>query len=160
MVWRKVMAACVLIAALAALPQAATAAAPYTTAYDENFIYALDIARSISMGLNDSYVFYPAGDDRFCLVVGGLALEEDRIQSETEVTIYQISPGTGNVIISSADAFSIDLDSSLVYSNLGNLPDLIERTDYYAFTALLMLGTALCCYLLRSVFSFNLRNRR
>lgn len=159
MVWRKIMIACVLIAALAALPQAATAAAPYETAYDENFIFALDIARSIPIGLNDSYVFYPAGADRFCLVVGGLVLEEDSIQSETEVTIYQISPSTGSVIINSADAFTIDLGTSLVYSNLGNLPDMIQRSDYYAFTALLMLGTALCCYLLRSVFSFCLRRR-
>lgn len=159
MVWRKITIACVLIAALAAMPQAATAAAPYTTAYDENYIFALDIARSIPIGFNDDYVFYPAGDDRFCLVVGRLVLQEDKIESESEVTLYQISPSTGSVIIFSLDAFSIDLDSSLVYSNLGNLPDMIERNDYYAFTALFMLATALCCYLLRSIFGFCLRRR-
>lgn len=47
----------------------------------------------------------------------------------------------------------------LIHGNVGSNMSIFERSDIYAFTALLMLGTGLCCYLLRSIFGFNLRSR-
>lgn len=49
--------------------------------------------------------------------------------------------------------------SSLVYSNLGAYPDLIDRTSVYSFASLVLLLICVFLYLIRSVFAFTYRRR-
>lgn len=124
--------------------------------------YFRDISNKIPSG--SDYVFFRAGQNEYVMVVGNLKLSSGKITSTGSVKVYSIYTSgnynsTYNYSETTESSFSLSVGSSLIYSNLGNYPNLIERNDVYAFSALILLGVGVGCYLLRSVFSFSLRSR-
>lgn len=156
-----------LLAVTMAMPL--TAAAASYSAYDGNIsttyvTFFRDISSKIP--INSDYVFFRSSQYDYTMIVGDLDFSGDTFTSSVEVQVYEISTNSGSSYnstysysVSSENNFSLSAGSSLLYSNLGNYPDLIERNDYYAFSAVLLLLIGICLYLCRSVFGFCLRLR-
>lgn len=152
-----------LVIAAVMLPMAASAA----TIYDGNISTTyITIFRDIASKLSpfDDYVFFRSDQYEYMMVVGDFDYSSGLMSADGRVTIYAIS--TNNTYnssyvysVSTQDGFSISPGESLIYSNLGDYPDLILRSDYYELSAVLLLLVGLCCYLLRSVFGFCSRKR-
>lgn len=181
MVWRKVIICicCVMLLAASGSTAYATDTTPEPLSY--NYIYeitapipenVLYLAKSYvnKIGVNDDYVLFATDfggtQTYYALVVGDATYDFDSKSftfSRATGYIFTEVPAVGFVceyLVASPGLYLIENDLGvLLYSNLGPYPELTERIDVYAFTALLMLGTALCCYLLRSIFGFCLRRR-
>ena len=81
-----------------------------------------------------------------------------------DCTVYTITQGSGagasntyTFSTSTSNGYSLNVNNALVYSNLGEFPDLIERGDYLE-TALLLLVLVIVFMSLGSrIFGFSLR---
>ena len=147
-----------------AMPTAAMAAdaTPYDGSISTTYITIFrDLATKVS--IFDDYVFFRSGQNEYVMYVGDISYENGKFAGKG-LTVYTITNETNYNSVYNYSISTRDLDlsagSALIYSNLGQYPDLIERNDYYAFATLTLLFIALCCYLLRSVFGFSLRSRR
>ena len=138
----------------------ATAAEPYEGTISTTYITIFrDIAAKISPF--DDYVFYRSNQNDYTLVCGDLRLDADRITAEA-VTIYTINAdnsynSTYRYTVSNGGSFSLDVGENLVYSNLGNYPDLIERNSYETTAILVVLCVALAMFIIYRIYSFVLR---
>ena len=165
MVRRKVIPALVLLfCLLLAMPAQANAASVYDGSISTTYITIFrDIASKIP--ITDDYVFFRSGQYDYMMVVGQFDDTGTTISTTGQVTVYTISTNSGSYnnayeySVSTESGFSLSPGSALIYSNLRNYPDLIERNDYFEFTALSLMFVGLLCYLLRSFFGFSLRNR-
>lgn len=112
----------------------------------------------------DDYVFFRSGQYDYTMVVGDLLFSGSQFVAVGECVVYTIFQGSGsgysntyqfNTTVS--NAFTLNADNALVYSNLGEFPDLIERGDYLE-TALLLLVLVIVFMSLGSrIFGFSLR---
>ena len=133
-----------------------TVSSTYTT-------YFRDILASASPF--DDYIYWRSGQYEYSLVVGDLSYSGGRFTSSDSCTHYKFTTSSGynstfSYSTTSINDFSLSVGNALVYSNLGNYPNLTDRGDFYALASLLLLLVALCMYLVRSVFAFCLRTRR
>ena len=156
----------ILVAAVAVL-LSMTVSASAATIYDGNISSTYttifkDIAQK-EVQFNESYVYYRSGQYEYSLVVGKLDFSNGKFTSSEEVRIYKITTDQNTYnssyeyTVSTENSFSLAVDKQLIYSNLGNFPDLIERTNYYEMATLILLFVGVLLYLLRSIFSFNTR---
>lgn len=166
MVWSKVRKAVLAVAMVFALAMPMAARANAASVYDGNISTTyITIFRDIAtnLGIGDDYVFFRSGQYEYQMYSGKLTYSNGNF-SGSNLTIYtidtnssnynnyyQYSVTTGSLTLSPGDA--------LIYSNLGHYPDLIERGDSLEFASMFMLFVGMCCYLLRSIFSFCLRRR-
>lgn len=160
---RKVRVLCALacvLCCLAALPLAASAASIYEGNISTTYITIFrDIAAKLPMGTD--YVFFRSGQYEYLLVAGDLTWSGSMFTG-SNVTQYILTNNSnynstyefGTV---SLDSFSLATGSALVYSNLGDFPDLYERTDYIETAAAFALALMCASNLLRPVFNFVLR---
>ena len=160
---RKVRALCALVCVLcclAALPLAASAASVYDGNISTTYITIFrDVAAKFPIGTD--YVFFRSGQYEYLLVAGDLTWTGSMFTG-SDLTQYILKTNSnynstyefGTVVL---DDFSLAIGSALVYSNLGDFPDLYERQDYNGTAALFAL--AICCAssLIRPVFDFVLR---
>lgn len=159
----KCFALALMLAVIVAQPLTASAVSPYEGNISTTYITIFrDIATKIP--LNADYVFFRSGQYDYTMVVGDFDDTGNAITSGSEVTIYTISTNSGynsiyDYSVSIQTGYTITPGSALIYSNLGNYPDLIERNDNYALATLLLLLVGICCYLCRSIFGFCLRFR-
>lgn len=154
---------CFSLALVMAMPSRASAAEPYEGNISTTYITIFrDIATNL--GLNDDYVFYRSGQYEYQMVVGELDYTGSVISADGSVKIYRITTNSGYssdyvYTITTANSFSLTPGDALIYTNLGEYPDLIERSVDIEFATLALLFIGLCCYLLRSIFNFSLRFR-
>lgn len=112
----------------------------------------------------DDYVFFRSGQYDYTMVVGDLYYSGTTIVGVGECTLYTISQNTSSGYSSTyqfdtalSNGYILNVQNALVYSNLGEFPDLIERGDYLE-TALLLLVLVIVFMSLGSrIFSFSLR---
>ena len=153
------------LALLLAVPVSASAYQVYTEGNISSTYtgYFRDIIASTSPF--DDYVYWRSGQYEYSMVVGQLDFTGGRFYSSETCTLYKFTTTSGfnsSFTYSTADIndFNLQVGSALVYSNLGNFPNLTDRGDFYALASLLLLLVALCLYLIRSIFGFSLRHRR
>ena len=145
----------------------ATAAEPYqdgniSTTYTAIFE---DIASKLK--LTDDYVFYRSGQYEYKMYTGELRISGTTI-SGSGLKSYTITTGTGSYNQNNTYQYSVQENQSLtlncgddlVYSNLGDYPNLIERGDNIETALLLLGGIAFVCFLTSRIFSFSTRLRR
>ncbi len=150
------------LALVMAMPSRASAAEVYDGSISTTYITIFrDIATKI--GPADDYVFFRSGQYEYQMYVGDLTYENDSFTG-TGLKVYTISTaGSGYSNAYTYDWSTSDLElapgTALIYSNLGEFPDLIERSDYLAYSQILLLFIGLCIVLLRPIFSFCLRPR-
>lgn len=162
---RKIIVILAVLAVIMATPLTASAysiyedgslSSTYTT-------YFRDVVSNISPF--DDYIYWRSGQYQYSLVVGDIDYSNGRFSSSGECTHYYFTTSSGynstfSYHVDNINDFSLSVGDSLVYSNLGNYPNLTDRGDLYALSALILMLIALCLYLLRSVFGFCLRSRR
>ena len=164
MVWQSLRKLFMLGCALAVLlaePITARAASytPYDGSISSTYTQVFrDIAGKISPF--EDYVFFRAGQFEYMLIAGELEYDGVRFTGES-CTVYKIAADSGVTAYNQEEItdFSLEPGISLVYSNLGPFPDLIDGSQRYTFAVLLLGLVALCMFLVRPFFGFTLRRR-
>lgn len=163
---RKVRALCALVCVLcclAAVPLAASAATVYEGNISTTYITIFrDVASKLPIGTD--YVFFRSGQYEYLLVAGNLTWSGSMFTG-SDVTQYILTfDGNYNSTYEfgtvALDTFSLAPGSTLVYSNLGDFPDLYERNDYNETAAVFALALMCASNLLRPIFDFVLRFRQ
>ena len=155
---RKMIVVLMALAALAAVPLGASATSytPYDGSISSTYIQVFrDVAHKIN--IFDDYVFFRAGENEYILVAGDLEYD-DVVFTGASCTMYRLA-GDAAYIQEEITDFSLEPGITLVYSSLGPFPDLIDGSQRYTFSVLLLCLVALCMVLIRPVFKFSLRWR-
>lgn len=139
---------------------ATTAQAQSYTVYDGNMsttyiTYFRDIVNNLS--LKDDYVCFRSGQNEYILAVGDLEYQDGFIGSANEVEIYRIATegnynSTYTYSVTTADSLAVYTGDEILYSNLGNYPNLIERGSQYEILTAVLLSVALLSYVIKRIF--------
>lgn len=121
--------------------------------YDEGTLnttyttYFRDIVAGV--GLKDEYVAFRSGQYEYTLIIGQLEYENGVISSQERCTTYTFrADGTQynnqyKYYVDWVDTVSLDTENHILYSSVGDFPQLIERgANYEVYTAVLL---TICC---------------
>lgn len=103
--------------------------------------------------ITDDYVAFRSGQYEYTMAVGKLGIVDGGIiASSGECKVYRIGQeGTYNARYTysteTTTGFSVDPNDSIVYSNLGDYPQLIERSAHIETLSLIALG-GICVFVL------------
>lgn len=156
----RILAVACALCCLAALPLAASAATVYEGNISTTYITIFrDIASKLP--ITSDYVFFRSSQYDYTLVAGDLTYNGSMFSGE-DLTQYILKTNsnynsTYEYGTAQIDTFSLAPGSALVYSNLGSYPDLYDRSDYTLVGIFFAIALCFVCYLLRSIFAFNLR---
>lgn len=144
---------------------AVAASAESYTVYDGNpsstyITYFKDIIPNIS--LNDHYVAFRSGQYEYTMIVGDLVYNNGSFTLNDSATVYSITSnnsynGYYAYNVSSIDSLSLSVGDKIIYSDLGNFPQLEERGQKYEILQTLLLFIALLCVVIRSMFGKRIR---
>lgn len=117
--------------------------------------------------ITHDYVFYRSSDDTYAMVSGDLTLSGDTFILEGDGVGYEITQVSGSgygssyysYTVSDISNFSMDTNGYLVYSNLGDYPQLESRGVQYEFALLVAVCVVGVCALVRPLSNFVLRFR-
>ena len=120
-----------------------------------------------NLGINDSYVAARTGRYTYQLFCGDIKYSNGQFLGSNQgsvITIYTIntdtnSYGTYTYTVTTDNNFIFNSSNFLVYSNLGEYPQLEERSVIYEFSTLFIIAVVALCVLLRPLFSFVYRSR-
>lgn len=147
----------VLIVALATPVQGATheiyeegtLSSTYTT-------YFRDIVSGI--GFSDNYVAFRSGHYEYTLIVGDLSYENGVISSNGVCTEYTYrATGTNynnqyKYYVSEINSFSLNTDNNIIYSDVGQYPQLVERGAKYEILSAVLLVIMLVSIVVNRIF--------
>lgn len=162
---RKILTCVLLLAVISAVPISASAATIYEGNISSSYTTIFKDVANKEVSFNEDYVFFRSGQYEYSLVIGDLTFENGNFSSNGDVRIYLIDTESNSYnssyvySVSTESSFNLTVSNQLIYSNLGHYPDLIERSSYYEVATLILLLSAVCLYLLRSIFGFCLRYR-
>ena len=139
----------------------ATQTYAYThTVYDSGAIsstyltYYRDILSGVSF--NDNYVAFRDGQNSYIMVVGELECNNDVISLKDSGTAYIFrQEGTNynnqyRYYVEDIKSFSVDTNNYIVYSDVGDYPQLMERgAKYEVLTTVIICITCLCVVISR-----------
>lgn len=164
---RQVKAAlCVLAILLLLCANGTVAQAASYSVYDGNpnntyIQYYRDILSGLP--ITDNYVVFRAGQYEYKMVVGDIVQNNGLFTSETECKVYTFSQtdsgysGYYEYDISIIDSLVLDTGNKIVYSNLGEYPQLEERgAKYEILTTILIVAICVGC-VCRSIFHYRPR---
>lgn len=165
MVWRKMrlLVVCCTLAAMLAMPASASAYA----VYDEGNISStyITIFRDLmpKRKIQDDYIFFRSGQYEYVMLVGELEYQDGVFWGDA-ATEYRILTNNGyntdyDYTVRDVSDVSLVPGTSLIYSNLGQYPELQDQQDYLLFAQVFILFLYLCLILLAPVMRFPLRNR-
>lgn len=130
------------------------------TAYDGNLSstytgYMRDILPGI--GVNDHYVYFRSDQYDYIMVVGDLVYDGGVFSLADVGTLYRISNdnsynGSYSYSVEEIDSFSLSPGDRIVYSDLGQFPQLIERGSKYEIFTALLIATGLLGVIINRIF--------
>lgn len=126
-----------------------TLSSTYTT-------YFRDILSGVDF--NDNYVAFRSGQYSYTMVVGDLDYSNNIITLNGDGFVYDFSTEGSNYnsqlryTVSNIDDFSINCGNYILYSDVGQFPQLIERGVKYEILTFFLLFIALLCTVIRRVF--------
>lgn len=128
-----------------------------STAYIQ---YFRDIVSGI--GFNDNYVAFRSGQYTYTLIVGDISYENNDFVSNDTVMCYEFNTNSGyssayTYDVTSLDNFSLNTTNQLIYSDLGNYPQLIERGAKFEILTTFIICVALLCAFIRGLWSCRKR---
>lgn len=151
------------LAAMLAMPAAASA----YTVYQEGNISSTytTIFRDLmpKRKIQEDYIFFRSGAYEYVMLVGELEYQDGVFWGDA-ATEYRIMTNNGynndyEYSVREVSDVSLVPGSSLIYSNLGQYPELQDQQDYLLFAQVFILFLYLCLILLAPVMRFPLRNR-
>lgn len=143
----------------------AVSAATYTT-YDGNIsstqlTYFRDILPGIK--LTDNYVCFRAEQNVYHMVVGDLEYSNGVFTLNDSGRIYTVDNNGSNYSSyytysnATINDFKLNVENKIVYSDIGNYPQLEERGQKYESLSLILLSIACVCFVIRSIFYYRKR---
>ena len=161
MVWKvkRIIITSVVICAIlgASLPTFAATHSIYDGTISSTYItYFKDTISGI--GFNDDYVAFRSGQNEYILIVGELNYTNGLISSVGQVKQYRYySEGTNyssqsRYDVKELNSFSLQLDNYIIYSNLGDYPQLVERGEQYEMLSVLLLSVFGISYVIKRIF--------
>ena len=156
-----ILCMCVCLLMSAAMQAHAEEVYPYGMLNSSYVPYFRDLVSKLPM--NEDYVLYRSGASEYKLVSGDLEYDGGFFYG-TDVKSFTLSlpnENSSDAIFFSETIETWDLITSgrLVYSNLGDYPELVERGSHYEAATLILLCVGIFAYYLRSIFSFAMRSR-
>lgn len=163
---RKVIPLIIALAVLLAVPISASAE---VFDVDEGNIstqiltYFEDIINK-EVGLDENYVLFRSAQYEYILLIDkDLELSGSEFLTTADVKLYRITTSGNSYTmyyeLIGEECIVNNSSQKILYSNLGHYPDLIERSNYYEIATLILLLSAFCIYLFRSIFGFCLRSK-
>ena len=149
------LAALILITATCGTVSAAT----YDT-YEGNISTTqLTYFRDILSGQNilDNYVVFRDDQYNYKMVVGDIVYNNYLFTSDSDCKVYTIET-SGNYnsyytyTITNIDSLVLDTGQRIVYSDLGDYPQLEERGAKFEILTAIILCVGGCCYIIRNIF--------
>jgi len=158
---RKSVKVWMVICTLALMLAAPVRASAYTV-YDGNISSTYtSIFRDLlsKRGINDDYVMFRSDQYEYVLLIGDLTYADGAFTGE-KATEYKIVTNTGynsSYTYDVTEVRSVNLapGSALIYSNLGDYPELQDPDDYFMFAQLLLMWIVVIMWLVRSIFEFT-----
>lgn len=135
---------------------AAYAQEPYDGNMSSTYVtYFKDIVAGI--GFKDNYVAFRSGQNEYTMLVGELYYDGETISlvgMGTKYTIYNDNSYNGlyTYDVSSVETGSVTPRNKIVYSDLGNYPQLIDRGAKYETLTSFLLVVALLCVVVGRFF--------
>lgn len=155
---RKVRIAIAIVALLCAFGTVAHGAS--YTVYDGNpsstyIQYFKDIVSGIP--LTDDYLCYRSGQNEYTMIVGDLTYDGAQFTLTDMGTVYSITSdnsynGYMSYNVDTIDSVSVIPFDKIVYSNLGNYPQLVDRGANYEIITALLVGIALLSAVIGRLF--------
>lgn len=161
---RKMMQKGVVLCALALLLAAPVRASAYTI-YDGNIssTYTTFFRDMLNhRGINDDYLCFRSGQYEYVLLIGDLEYSDGTFTGE-KAAEYKITTNNGynnnsyNYEVTTVRSINLVPGTALLYSNLGNYPELVDPDYYFTFAQLLLIWIVVIMWLIRSIFQFCLR---
>lgn len=148
----------VLITALCGTVQAST-----HTVYDNGTLSTTYITyfKDILSGakFNDNYIAFRSEQNEYTMVVGKLEYTNNTIKSTDECKhyrFYQVTTSGYNSTyyydVTSIDEFSLDTGNYILYSDVGDYPQLIERGAKYEMLSAVLLIIIMLSVVIRRIF--------
>lgn len=159
----RVLCAVCALAVMLAMPASASAYA----VYDEGNISStyITIFRDLmpKRKIQEDYIFFRSGAYEYVMLVGELEYQDGVFWGDA-ATEYRILTNNGyntdyDYTVRDVTDVSLVPGTSLIYSNLGQYPELQNQQDYLLFAQVFILFLYLCLILLAPVMRFPLRNR-
>ena len=119
--------------------------------------YFADVINSLNPNID--YVIYRSGQYEYSLVTGNLEFNNKTFTSDESVTIYKITTNSGynssyQYSISEVTNFNLSCDNALVYSNLGQYPNIQERGSYYEEVIIILLSVIMLFNIIWKIFRY------
>ena len=157
---RKVKSLFICVALLLAF--ATVAHAETYTAYDGNIsttyiTYFRDIVSGIKF--NDNYVAFRAGERDYRMAVGDISYNSGTFNADTPVKVYVFSSSESSYnsyykySVLEQGNFRLDPGDNVIYSDLGDYPQLVERGAKYEMLSAVLFSIALLGFVVRQFFS-------
>ena len=150
-----------LLCAIGTVAQAATYDVYEGSPSNTYIQYYRDILSGIP--ITENYVVFRSGQNEYKMVVGELVQNNGLFTSESECDVYTFSQRdsgySGYYIyeISTIDSLVVDCGNKIVYSDLGNYPQLEERGAKYEILTTILIVAICVGYVCRSVFHYRPR---
>lgn len=135
--------------------QAATYS-PYEGNPSNTYItYFRDIVSGI--GFNDNYVAFRSGQNEYIMVVGDLDYNNGQIVLNSEGSLYTMATdgnynGYYRYSVDSITDFTLNTEDKIIYSDVGQFPQLVERGAKYEILTTLLLSIALLGLVISGIF--------
>lgn len=120
--------------------------------------YFADVLNSLKPDVD--YVIYRSGQYDYSMCVGNLEFNNNTFTSADTVTIYNISTNNSSYnnyyqySVSDRNNYSLNCSNTLVYSNLGNYPNVQERGSYYEEVTIILLSVILLFNIIWKIFRY------
>lgn len=117
--------------------------------------YFRDIVSGI--GFNDNYVAFRSGQYTYTLIVGDITYQGNDFISNDTVKCYEFTTNTGYSSsyvydVTELENFSLNTTNELLYSDLGDYPQLIERGAKFEILTTFIMCVALLCAFIRGLW--------
>lgn len=158
---RKSVKVWMVICTLALILAAPVRASAYTI-YDGNLSSTYtSIFRDLlsKKGINDDYLCFRSDQYEYVMLIGDLTYENGSFTGE-KATEYKITSNTGynssySYEVTQVRSIRLDPGSALLYSNLGEYPELQDPDDYFMFAQLLLIWVSIIMMLVHRIFEFT-----
>lgn len=128
--------------------------------------YFKDIASNIP--INDHYVCFRSDDNEYLMIVGDIEYDTGFFRLNGEGTKFtlrntSVSGSSYNNYISynvvGIDSFELTAYDNVLYSDLGQYPELLDKGVHYEFQTLFIIIIIGLCAFIRGILSFTYRSR-
>lgn len=112
---------------------------------------------------NDNYVAFRSGQYSYSMIVGDIDYTNGQFKMNGVCKEYVFSTNSSNYNsqyyyeVNELSNFNLDYDNAIIYSDLGDFPQLVERGAKYEMLTTLILCVACLCFIIRNIFYYRKR---